>query len=94
MQLPTRLTFSQLLTRWSSILNPIIANPITNMTILNNVSLIIGDNQIPHLLQRLQQGWVILDINAASSIYRSQPFNSNYLILNSSAVTTINLGVF
>jgi hypothetical protein len=80
--------------RWISILNPVLENPTTNLTILKNVSLVSGDNTVPHLLQQMQQGWVILDINAAATIYRYAPFTDTYLYLHASAPVTINLGVF
>lgn len=80
--------------KWAQELNPIIANPATNMTILKNVLLAVGNNQIAHLLGRMQQGWTILDINAASSIYRYKAFTDTYLYLNASAIATVNIGVF
>lgn len=83
-----------MITRWASVLNPIIANPTTNMSILENVVLVSGNNQIPHLLDQMQQGWVILDINASANIYRYKAFNDTFLYLNSSAKATVNLGVF
>lgn len=94
MQLPLLKTFEMLQTRWKSILDPVLANPTTNMTVLTGVKLTTGNNQIPHTLGRMQQGWTIYDINSAVSIYRYQAFNSNYLYLNSTGATTVNLGVF
>ena len=66
----------------------------TNMAILPNVVLVSGNNQIPHLLGKLQQGWVIVDIQGVASIYRYKAFTDTYLYLNSSAGVTVNLGVF
>lgn len=94
MQLPIKIPFDLMLTRWSSILNPLIANQLNGVSILKNISLVIGENKIPHLLDKKQQGWMILDIDGDSDIYRSQPLNSSYLYLTSSAAVTVNLGVF
>lgn len=83
-----------MLTKWSSILNPLLANPINQVSILKNVVLAIGNNTVPHLLGQMQRGWFITDINAASSIYRYSPLNEQFLYLNSSAAVTVSIGVF
>lgn len=93
-QLSSNLTHDQLQNRWSSILNPIIANPMTNPSIIKGIRLAIGANTINHGLQQQLQGWFITDINAAATIYRSQPLNDTTITLTSSAVVTIDLGVF
>jgi hypothetical protein len=80
--------------RWKPILDAVLGNPITNLTILKNVVLASGNNQIAHLLQQMQQGWVVLDINAAATIYRYQAFSDTYLYLNASAPVIVTLGVF
>ncbi len=87
-------TLSLLQTKWTSILNPIIANPMTNMQVIENVTLINGATTINHLLQRQMQGWTILDVNAAATIYRSQPMNDTTITLTSNAACIIKLGVF
>ena len=96
MSLSTRLPFDQLLTKWSSELNPLLANPLNNSQILENVVLIDGTNVINHKLGRVMQGWFIIDQNAAASIYRvpTSPFNNLTLTLSSSAAVTVNIGVF
>ena len=81
-------------TRWKSLLDPILENPINSISIIDNVALVIGNNVINHRLGRKQQGWLILDIDAASTIYRSADFNDKTLTLNASAAATIKLGVF
>lgn len=83
-----------MLNKWSSTINPVLANPLTNPRILAQVSLINGVTVINHGLQQMQQGWFITDINAAASVYRSQPFNSTTLTLTSNAACVINLVVY
>lgn len=108
MQLPINLTPSLQTTRWKSILDPVIeitysnqesvneltALPLNQMVVLDNIVLAIGNNVITHGLGRVPVGWIVMDINAASTIYRSSAFNINTLTLNASAIATIKLGVF
>lgn len=94
MQLPTKLQPDMQTTKWKSILDPLLRNQLNSVSILNNIELVIGNNKIAHKLGKKPQGWMILDINAASTIYRSQDFDDLFLTLNSSAVATISLGVF
>lgn len=75
-------------------MDPVLANPMTNMSILTGVKLINGETQIAHKLGEMQQGWVILDVNGAAAIYRSHAFNNAYLYLTSNAAVVVNLGVF
>ncbi len=98
MQLPlikTALTdLSLLSTKWKSLLDPILKNPMNEVSILSNIPLAIGSNKIPHLLGSVQRGWFLVDINGVATIYRSSSFNASYLYLTSSAVVTVSLGVF
>lgn len=80
--------------KWASELNPIISNPMTNMNILTNVRLSTGTNLINHGLGRVQQGWVVTDIQGSAVVYRNANFNSTTLSLSSSAGVTVSIGVF
>lgn len=53
-----------------------------------------GVTTINHKLGQVQQGWFIIDINGAATVYRSQPFNDKTLVLTSNAAVTVNIGVF
>jgi len=88
----TPLTLMQ--NKWKSILDPVLASPITNPQILRGVVLSSGDNVINHKLGATPQGWIISDINAAVSVYRNAPFNDLTLTLNSSGSATINLVIY
>lgn len=92
--LSNNLPFPQLLTKWSSALNPLLQNPLNSVNILKDVQLKNGVTVINHLLQQQQQGWFIVDIQGAATIYRSAPFNSTNITLTSNAAVTISLGVF
>jgi len=74
--------------------NALQALPLNQMVVLNGVVLAVGNNVINHGLGRVPTGWIIMDINAASVIYRNAAFNATTLTLNSSAIATIKLGVF
>lgn len=86
--------FQMMQSKWGSILNPIIANPLTNPSILQNVQLNAGINVINHKLGKKQQGWFISDIDNPSVIYRAQPLNDSTLTLNSSASAIVTLVVY
>lgn len=94
MALPLQLPWSTAQTRWKSQLDPIIANPLNGVNVLSNIALTTGANTINHLLGRVQQGWVILDIQGPATLYRSQPFNSTTLTLTSDADVTVSIGVY
>jgi len=92
--LPKKLPWETAQTIWASQIEPVLSNPVNNISMLKAITLASGANVINHKLGRKPQGWIITDINAAATIYRSQPFNDLTLTLTSNAVATINLGVF
>ncbi len=94
MQLPINLSASLQTTRWKSLLDPVLQNPLNNVGILKNVSLVTGQNSINHLLGRMQQGWLLLDIDSPATVYRSGAFNDKTLILTASGNCVVSIGVF
>jgi hypothetical protein len=66
----------------------------TNMGILKNIALANGSTVINHNLAKTMQGWTILDITSAATIYRSAPFNDKTLTLTSNAACVVTIGVF
>lgn len=94
MQLPKGLTLPQTQTRWASILNPLLANPLSSSSILKSIPLVTGDNVINTRIGRKLQGWFISDIDTAVQIYRSAPLNDLTLTLNSSGIATVDIVVF
>ena len=82
---------------WSSQLNPVLANPMTDASILTNVSLTTGSNTINHKLGTKLQGWSIVRKRAAADIYDNQDSNQMptlTLILVSSANVSVDIMVF
>lgn len=94
MQLPTKLQPDMQTTKWKSLLDPLLTNPLNNVIILKDVELALGNNIVSHKLGKKPQGWLIVDIDAASIIYRYQESTDVFLYLNASAAATISLGVF
>lgn len=89
--------FQLMQTSWAAALNPMLKNPLANGLILDQVSLIVGDNVINHLLGRPLQGWIVIGQNDLAEFYDLQEQNSmpeKTLILNSSDQVMVNLYVF
>jgi len=72
----------------------VLAVPLVNGTMLENVILNTGATVINHMLGRKMQGWIITDIDGSAVIYRSVDFNSVSLTLTSSSKVSVNLWVF
>ncbi len=88
---------SLLETKWKSLLDPMLGNPSLQSTILSNVSLINGTTAVNHRLGRKLQGWRIVRIKAAATIYDNQDSNPHQdltLILISNAAVVVDLEVF
>jgi hypothetical protein len=84
-------------TAWATQINPVLSLPQSSGIILKNVSLILGDNTIDHRLGRDLQGWQLIRVRAAATIYDKQDSNqlkSRTLVLNSSAPVVVDLFVF
>ena len=95
--LPQKLTFEQLMPKWASQLNPVLANPLINGQLLSNVALINGTTIVNHKLGRDLKGWFVVGINAAATIFDNQAANQMpnlTLSLTSNAACTVNLWVF
>lgn len=88
---------SMLQTTWGSQLNPLLAAPLNNGLMLENVILASGANVINHKLGRKLKGWLITRIRASATIYDTQDTNQRpnlTLNLTSSANVTVDIFVF
>lgn len=88
---------NMLQTRWASLINPLVACPLTKGLQLSSVVLVSGANSINHKLARKLQGWIIVGIDGVASIYDTQATNSmpdRTLNLVSNAAVTVNLWVY
>lgn len=81
-------------TRWKSLIDPLLRNNLNSVEFLTGIVLASGTTTFPHKLGRKMQGWFITDIDGASTIYRAAPFNELTLTLTSSSQVTVNIGVF
>jgi hypothetical protein len=79
---------------WAATLNPYLSNPFNQMKIIPNIQLINGETTIQHGLGAQMNGWVIVDVQGAATIYRSAPLNGLSLTLTSNAKVLVSLGVF
>lgn len=96
-RLPQQLPVDQLQSKWAAVLNPVIACPLINGLLLENVALEIGANVVNHRLGRKLTGWIIVRQNAAANIYDMQEFNQMpqlTLNLTTDADTTVSMWVF
>lgn len=78
-------------------LNPILRNPLTNTSILKEISLTTGSNTINHLLGKKLQGWYIVRQRSAASIFDTQDSNPQpqlTLTLTTSADVVCDVAVF
>lgn len=81
-------------TSWKAAITPVIQNEINQGLLLTNINLINGVTVINHMLSRNMQGWMLADINAAATVYRSAPLNAVTLTLTSNAACVCSLWVF
>ncbi len=84
-------------TGWSKILNPFIDRLQNKTNILKSVALASGDTVINHKLGYPLNGWRLVRVRAAATIYDKQDTNrtpETTLVLNSSAAVTVDLEVF
>jgi len=86
--------FQLLQSKWAAEINPLLAKPLSSSNLLKGIQLVTGVNVVNHLLGRQMQGWVISDIDANATIYRSAAMNNLNVTLTSSANCTVNLIVF
>lgn len=94
-QLSSNLPWDLAANKWATTINRVLAVPIVNGYQLDDIVLTSGvTKQINHLLQRRQQGWFIVDQNAAASVFRTAPFNALTLSLQSNADVTISIWVY
>lgn len=93
--LSTKLPWDLANTRWASVLNPILALPILNGNMIEEINLVASTPQtINHLLQQTPTGWFITDNTANAVIWRTRDFNPLTITLESDADTTIAIWVF
>jgi hypothetical protein len=95
MSLPQNLPYELMLTQWAYKINPYISNPIVLGRAINSIFLSANTpTTIPIGLNRMQQGWFLIDNNADCRVWRTEALNAQTLTLESNADTTISIWVF
>lgn len=94
MSLPLRLPWTLASDRWATDINPVLQLPPNQGLLLKNIPLATGVNVINHLLGRNQQGWILTDMDAPVTVYRSQPFNNLTLTLTSSGNVNVSIWAY
>lgn len=92
-QTPDRLT-NQLQSNIGASITALNANPLNAGILLSDVALVTGSNNVYTTLPGTLVGWLVIDADAASSIYREESSDPGILILNASADVTVSLFVF
>lgn len=75
----------------SDALNSVQTGPFFGGSTLS-VDLAVGDNAIAHKLNRIPQLWIVLDISAASNLFRTS-WSQSQITINSSAICSAKLWV-
>lgn len=68
-----------------------------NSVVLQNISLVVGTNNVPHTLGRTLTGWKIVRQNGLALIFDRQDTNpnpNNYLVLQSDAAVVVSLELY
>jgi len=94
-QLSTKLPWELANTKWASVLNRIISIPFLSGNQIDGIKLTANvPLAINHLLQRMPQGWFLVDNNANAVIWRAAAFTNTTITLEASATTTISIWVY
>jgi hypothetical protein len=59
-----------------------------------SVSVVAGDNTIPHKLKRRPKGWIITDMTVGAVTLRRVDWDTGVITLNSSGTATISMWVY
>ena len=97
MALATKLPWPLANPKWASEINPILANPVVNGSILSGIKVISGKNVINHKLGQTLQGYLVILNSANVTFYDGQESNQTpnlTLVLYASGSATISLYVF
>lgn len=94
--LPKQLPWTQAQHTWATQIDPVISSPIVQGQLIN-ATLINGTTIVNHKLGRKLQGWFIVGINSAATVFDNQATNQTpqlTLSLTSNAAATVALWVF
>lgn len=94
-QLPRGLPWGQANAQWPATLNPVIANPLVNGQQINLIVLTANTpRDVSHSLGQLPKGWIVVNQDAAASVFKSQPFNAKTITLEANANVTVSIWIY
>lgn len=83
--------------KWAATINPVLSNPITSGNLIENITLVSGNNTINHGLGRKLQGYIVVRNASGTTFFdrqASNPMTDLTLILVASGATEISIYVF
>lgn len=82
-------------TNIAQVITPLLKSQITDGNLVD-VILVSGDNRISHGLARVPEGWVVVDRNSTSTIYRDRDkiTDSNTMTLTASGTVSATIWFF
>ncbi len=88
--------FNQFQQALGAALMPITQNPIAAATILSNITLNAGSNNVPIGLQQPLIGWFLVRLRGNATVWDSNDGNTNnqILVLNSTATVVVDIAIF
>lgn len=93
--LSTKLPWDLAQPKWAAEINPVLSLPILAGNQVDNIVLTASKPKaINHLLQKMPQGWFLVDKNANANVWRTAPMTDTTITLESSANVTISLYVY
>lgn len=93
--LSPKLSWEQANPKWAAALNPLLALSLVNGQQIDGIILSAGvPFAVYHSLGQKPSGWFVVDTNAATTVFRTQPFSPKTLTLQSSANATISIWVY
>lgn len=95
MALPLQLPWEQSRTLWSQELQPTLDCPIIQGNALTSISFEAAtDKTISHGLNRVPQGWIVIDKTGNADIWRSGEWTSNTITLKANVAVTASIWVY
>ena len=77
-------------------MTPVLKSDIIDGVLVEGIVLATGANRVPHTLSRVPRGWIIVDRNAAATVYKTPTgiTDSLTMALTASAPITISVCFF
>jgi hypothetical protein len=77
----------------AKVVNPLEVQPLAGGNMLKDVALTTSQTSVPHKLDHTPQFFIISDINANATVWRSATSDSQYIYLTASASCVVSMWV-